>query len=154
MSGRFFHARQSSELLPEHAGKYNVKPASATKKRGVLHERTPSDLNRENGEQQPTIRLVDSSATLKNVYNKNPFPHMPSQVLQPSRISKHGYTIQQDEGSSTFDTKSHDKLQPPSGAAGRLSPQPLNPRYSSRLSNLSESTTTSNADTVFNDSLF
>lgn len=148
MSGRFFHARQSSELLPEHANKFNLKPAS-TKKRGVLHERTPSDINRDNGE-QPTIRLVDSSTTIKNVYNKNPFPHKPAQVLQPPKTSKHGYSVQADEGSSSFDT--NDKLQPPAGRTGRIS-QAMNPRNSNRASNLSESTTISAAETLFNDSL-
>ncbi|THZ11969.1 hypothetical protein D6C91_08851 [Aureobasidium pullulans] len=43
-----------------------------------------------------------------------------------------------------------DKLQPP-GQSGRLSAQSMNPRHSKRSSNFSQSTTTSAADTVFND---
>ena len=146
MSGRFFHARHSVEL--DQGGRFNLKPASS-RSRSVLHERTPSDLNRDNGE-QPTIRLVDSNTSLKNVQNKNPFPHKPSQVLQPPKASKHGYTIQNDEESSNLYSQVRDKLQPP-GQSGRLSAQSMNPRHSKRSSNFSQSTTTSAADTVFND---
>ncbi|KAI5207735.1 hypothetical protein E4T39_01719 [Aureobasidium subglaciale] len=145
MSGRFFHARQSIEL--DKGGRFNLRPAS-TKSRSALHERTPSDLNRENGE-QPTIRLVGSNTSLKNVYDKNPFPNKPTQVLQPPKSSKHGYTIQNDQGSSSIDSK---VLQPLTGQTGRLSAQSTNNRHSKRSSNFSQSTTTSTADTYCNDS--
>ncbi|KAG9978979.1 hypothetical protein KCU78_g21998, partial [Aureobasidium melanogenum] len=150
MSGRVFSPRQSIEL--DKNGRFNLRPAS-TKSRSALHERTPSDLNRENGE-HPTIRLVGSNNSLKNVYNKNPFPHKPAQVLQPTKTTKHGYTIQNDQGVSSLNAKVHEKLDPSAGQTGRLSAQSSNNRHSKRSSNFSQSTTTSAADTYCNDDSF
>lgn len=146
MSGRLFSPRQSIEL--DKNGRFNLRPASS-KSRIALHERTPSDLNRDNGE-QPTIRLVGSNNSLKNAHNKNPVPHKPAQVLQPTKASKHGYTIQNDKANSSRDSK----LQPSAGQNGRLSAQSSNNRYSKRSSNVSQSTTTSAADTYCNDDSF
>jgi hypothetical protein len=143
MSGRLFSPRQSIEL--DKNGRFNLRPASS-KSRIALHERTPSDLNRDNGE-QPTIRLVGSNNSLKNVHDKNLFPNKPAQVLKPTKASKHGYTIQNDHASSSRDSK----LQPSTGQSGRLSAQSSNNRYSKRSSNFSQSTTTSAADTYYND---
>ncbi|KAI4734796.1 hypothetical protein E4T50_14674 [Aureobasidium sp. EXF-12298] len=146
MSGRLFSPRQSIEL--DSNGRFNLRPASS-KSRIALHERTPSDLNRDNGE-QPTIRLVGSNNSLKNAHNKNPFPHKPAQVLQPTKASKHGYSIQNDQASLARDSK----LQPSAGQTGRLSAQSSNNRYSKRSSNNSQLTTTSAADTYCNDDSF
>jgi hypothetical protein len=146
MSGRLFSPRQSIEL--DKNGRFNLRPASS-KSRIALHERTPSDLNRDNGE-QPTIRLVGSNNSLKNAHNKNPFPNKPAQVLQPTKASKHGYTIQNDHEGSSRDSK----LQPSAGQTGRLSAQSSNNRNSKRSSNFSQLTTTSAADTYYNDDSF
>jgi hypothetical protein len=146
MSGRLFSPRQSIEL--DKNGRFNLRPASS-RSRIALHERTPSDLNRDNGE-QPTIRLVGSNNSLKNTHNKNPFPSKPAQVLQPTKASKHGYTVQNDHEGSGRDSK----LQPSAGQTGRLSAQSSNNRYSKRSSNFSQLTTTSAADTYYNDDSF
>lgn len=140
----FFHARQSSEILPE---KMIFKPT----KRNALAERSASQMNSEAS--QPTIRLVDPESSSPSVYEKTPFPRLPSQVLKPPKTTKHGYTIQ-DDSNSPMDQ--HPALRPTSqNGSNRLVPTPLNLKQTKRQSNrASTSTTGSTADTLLNDSLF
>lgn len=57
----------------------NSKPLSP--KRQPLKEHSLSDLNRVNS--KPTIRLIDGVKADK-IYEKSPFPRMPSQILRPT----------------------------------------------------------------------
>jgi len=146
-SGHFFHARQSSELLPENLV---LKPSNHRRKRSVLSERSASELNSNNGA-HPTIRLVDPDSSSPNpVYEKSPFPQLPSQILKPSKPTKHGYTVQQDAASSSLGARLRDRSASPKRSS-RLFPQALILKKSNRVS---ASTTTSNADTLLNDAWY
>lgn len=143
-SGHFFHARQSSEILPE---KFVLKPKSS--KRSILAERSQSQINKENGE-HPTIRLVDpDSSSPTAVYEKTPFPNLPSQVLKPPRTTKHGYTVQNDGAFPSLNARLRDRSPSPKRSS-KLFPQ-LSLKKSNRISS---STTTSNAETLINDPLY
>ena len=143
-SGKFFHARQSSELLPE---RLVLKPSRP--KRGALSERSASQINTENGD-HPTIRLVDPDSSSPSVYDKTPFPRIPAQVLKPSKSTKHGYTVQNDVGFPSLDARLRERSSSPKRSS-KLLPQSLNLQNSNRMS---AATTISNADTLFNDSLY
>lgn len=146
MSGRFFHAREpSSEHLPE-----KLASKSNRQNRTALAERTSSQLNTDNAAEYPTIRLVEESSSPNNAYDKTPFPQKPSQVLNPPRTSKHGYTVQSDTSWLNPDLRPGARSASPSQSSKRL-PTPLTLRQPNRFS---AATTVSNCDTLINDSLF
>lgn len=142
-SGRFFHARESSEILPE---KLVLKPNR--QKRTALAERSSSQINTENSE-QPTIRLVDGSSS-PTIYEKTPFPQIQSQVLKPPKTTKHGYTIQNNDSVLHLDERLRDRSSSPKRRS-KLLPSALSFRHPNRGST---ATTVSNSDTLLNDSLF
>ncbi|KAJ9622350.1 hypothetical protein H2203_006568 [Taxawa tesnikishii (nom. ined.)] len=141
----FFHARAAPELLPEHASRV---PSTSAPPRKILHERSASDLNRT----KPTIRLVDSDSDSPAVYKQTPFPRLPSHVLKPPPGSKSHFDFPEHTNVSASNytyNKPHSR-----DAHTGLVPKPLTLKGSNRLSTLSNSTTTSQADTLINDSLF
>ncbi|KAL1306588.1 hypothetical protein AAFC00_005272 [Neodothiora populina] len=147
-SGHFFHARQSSEVLSDKV--VIQKPRSSrSSKRAALSERSQSEINQDLRE-HPTIRLVDhDSSSPTTVYDQTPFPRLPSQVLKPPRTTKHGYTIQNDGQSTSLDARIRDRSSSPKRSS-KLFPQ----LHLGKSNRISTSTTTSNAETLFNDSLY
>lgn len=140
----FFHSRQSSEILPERLGLRRNKS-----KRAALAERTQSQINQESGE-QPTIRLVDVDSASSDVYDKTPFPSLPAQVLQPPKLTKHGYTIDDEAALSRHNSRSSSRSP---NRASKLIPQALRLKQN-RMSTATTASNTSNTDTLLADSLF
>lgn len=145
-SGQFYHARRSSEVLPEDIASLSSKFSKRSKQRSPLGERSPSQINKERNKSQPTIRLVNPEAHPPHaVYEKTPFPHLDSQVLKPPKTTKHGYTVQNDGAFSSLDARLRDRSASPKRTS-KLFPQ-LSLKKANRISS---STTTSHADTLLN----
>lgn len=139
----FFGAR-APELVPEHVNDLTIKPAHHHFLRAALKERSTSELNASNNG-KPTIRLVGSDQDSSSIYTKSPFPQSSSQILMPA-----------DENTPTRRAPSPNPYLDQYKLAARdgpivLAPKPLQLKRPNRLSN---STTTSNADTLAADSMF
>ncbi|KAK8200795.1 hypothetical protein M8818_006111 [Zalaria obscura] len=138
----FFHTRAASELRPEQAHRL---PSGSQQKRGILHERSASDLNKG----RPTIRLVDPDVE-SPAHKQSPFPRLPSQVLKPTQGSKHDIENLGQPGVSGLKLSHKPSMEQ---LKAGLVPKPLTLKKYDRFSTLSDSTTTSQADTLI-DSLF
>ncbi|KAF2491530.1 hypothetical protein BU16DRAFT_121022 [Lophium mytilinum] len=117
--------------------------AHSSPKRRPLHERSDSQTNQYSS---PTIRIVEDPGA--QIYGKSPFPSNPAQLLPP-RKAPAGYAFE-DRGARVSDRNDATNTVPNPETINTLVPKPLQPRRADR----SSASTTSDADTVVNNSPF